>query len=118
MIGLNFSDHARYVLAVRDAQRSDNVTWLVQARETDAVLDWVADHLDSGLIATTNPALVHLRTGHKTLSFDRPSEDWSVWRARGVRYVVSLVAVQLPPGARSDYRLLYRSPSGYWVIEI
>ena len=118
VIGLHVSDHARYVLAVRDAQRSDNVTWLVQARETDAVLDWVADHLDSGLIATTNPALVHLRTGHKTLSFDRPSEDWSVWRARGVRYVVSLVAVQLPPGARSDYRLLYRSPSGYWVIEI
>jgi hypothetical protein len=82
------------------------------------VLDWVTDHLDAGLIATTNPALVYLRTGHRTLSFDRPGQDWSVWRARGVRYVVSLVAVQLPQGPRSDYRLLYRSPSGYWVIEI
>jgi hypothetical protein len=118
VIGLHVSDHARYVLAARDAGQLRDISWLVQARETEAVLEWMIDHLDPALIATTNPALVHLRTGHNTLSFDRPLEDWGVWRARGVRYVVCLVAVELPAGSRRDYRLLYRSPSGYWVIEI
>lgn len=118
VIGLHGLDHARYVIATRDVAQSRDVSWLVQARETDAVLDWMTDHLDPALIATTNPALVHLRTGHHTLSFDRPLEDWSVWRARGVRYVVCLLAVELPAGSRKDYTLLHRSPSGFWVIEI
>ena len=118
MIGLHVSDHARYLLEVRDAESSARVSWLVQARETEDVLAWVADHAGEGIIATTNPALVYLRTGHKTVSFDRAREDWSLWKARGVRYVVCLVAVELPRDSREGYLLRYRSPSGFWVIEI
>jgi hypothetical protein len=118
MIGLHLLDHGRYVLETRDPERSKRVTWLVQARETHDVLDWMNDHLEDGLVATTNPALVYLRTGHKTVSFDRFHEDWSVWRARDVRYVVSLVAVELPSRSRGEFKLLYRTPSGYWVVEL
>ncbi len=118
MIGLHISDHARYLLALRDAEAAARISWLVQARETEDVLAWVADHAGEGLIATTNPALVYLRTGHKTVSFDRAREAWSVWKARGVRYVVCLVAVELPTGSLGDFRLRYRSSSGFWVIEI
>jgi hypothetical protein len=117
VVGLHIADHARYVVAMRGEQ-SENVTWLAQSHETDAVLDWMTAHLGEGLIATTNPALVHLRTGHKTLSFDRPRENWSVWRARGVRYVVCLLAVELPPDSGDGYKLLYRTISGFWVIEL
>ena len=75
-------------------------------------------HLGEGVVATTNPGLVYLRTGHKTLSFDRPLEDWSVWRSRGVRYVACFVSVELPVPSHGGYKLLYRSPAGFWVIEI
>jgi hypothetical protein len=118
MIGLHLLDHGRYVLETRDPERSKRVTWLVQGRETDDVFDWMNDHLEDGLVATTNPALVSLRTGHKTLSFDRFHEDSSVWKARGVRYVVSLVAVEPPSRSRREFKLLYRTPSGYWVVEL
>jgi hypothetical protein len=121
LIGLNVWDHARYVLEARDAarnaERPSPVTWLVQAHETDVVLEWMSHNLDAGVIATTNPGLVYLRTGHETVMFDRPHDDWAVWRARGVRYVVSLLAVQ-PPASRGPFKLLYRSPGGFWVIEI
>jgi hypothetical protein len=118
LIGLNVLDHARYVLEARDPDRSSRVSWLVQARETEEALDWMVRNLGDGVVATTNPALVYLRTGHKTLSFDRFHEDSSVWRARGVRYVVCLLAVELPSSSRIDFKLLYRTPSGFWVIEL
>ena len=117
LIGLNLLDHARYTLDVHDGERTERVGWLVQARETDEVLDWITRNLDAGVIATTNPGLVYLRTGHKTIAFDKPHDDWNAWRARGVRYVVSLLAVQ-PPASRGAFKLLYRSSGGFWVIEI
>jgi hypothetical protein len=117
MIGLNVSDHTRYVIAARDGEHSGRVSWLAQARETDQLLEWVVANAQHGVIATTNPALVYLQTGRKTVFFDKPLDDWTVWRTRGVRYVISLVAVE-PPPARGPYRLLYRSPGGLWVIEI
>jgi hypothetical protein len=117
LIGLNVLDHVRYTLDSHDVERAQRVSWLVQARETDEVLDWIARNLDDGVIATTNPGLVYLRTGHKTIAFDRPHDDWSAWRARGVRYVVSLLDVQLP-ASRGAFKVLYRSPEGFWVIEI
>jgi hypothetical protein len=116
VLGLHVSDHARYIVEARDSELSKDISWLVQARETDDVLDWIVRHGGKGVIATTNPGLVYLRTGRKTLSFDRPLEDWSAWRARGVRYVVCLVAVELPP--TRDHTLLYRSPGGFWIIEL
>jgi hypothetical protein len=118
MIGLNLSDHLRYVLDARDPERTARVSWLVQARETNEILEWMARNLDAGSVATTNPGLVYLRTGHKTLSFERPLDDWSTWKSRGVRYVASFVAVELPVSSRGGFKLLYRSPSGFWVIEI
>jgi hypothetical protein len=118
VVGLHLADHARYVIQVRDPASASQVSWLVQARETDELLNWMARHAGEGVIATTNPALVYLRTGHKTLSFDRPAEDWNVWRKRGVRYIVCLLAVELPATRNSDYTLLYRSSAGYWIIEI
>ena len=118
MIGLNVSDHARYLLDARDAERASHVTWLVQARETDDVIEWMIGNLGEGAIATTNPAMVYLRTGHRTISFDRPREDWTIWRSRGVRYVASFVAIELPLASRGEFKLLYRSPTGFWVIEI
>jgi len=118
VIGLHLSDHARYVMHVRDPALADQISWLVQARETDDLLNWMVRHAGDGVVATTNPALVYLRTGHKTLSFDRPAEDWNVWRKRGVRYVVCLLAVELPAARNADYKLLYRSPGGFWIIEI
>jgi hypothetical protein len=118
VIGLHLSDHARYIMDARNPERSADVSWLVQARETEDVLNWIVRHGGPGIIATTNPGLVYLRTGHKTLSFERALDDWSEWRARGVRYVVCLVAVELPASSGEDHALRYRSPGGFWIIEL
>jgi hypothetical protein len=118
VVGLHVSDHVRYIVEARRPQRSDDVSWLVQARETEAVLTWVNRHGGEGVIATTNPALVYLRTGHRTVSFDRPPADWTALQSRGIRYVVCLVALDVPAASAGDHKVRYQSPGGFWVIEL
>lgn len=73
---------------------------------------------NEGVVATTNPALVHLATGRKAVAIDSLGGDWAGWRTLGVRYIVFLRAAALPSTAQGAYRVLYRSPRGLWVVEM
>jgi hypothetical protein len=69
-------------------------------------------------VATTNAALVHLRTGRRTVAIDDPRANWQRWKRMGVRYLVCLIPGQVPP-ADGPYRELYRSKRhGLWILEI
>jgi hypothetical protein len=121
IISLNLYDHAGYIARLR----SDpvKVDWIAHFQELDTTLDWMKAHLDPGaVVAATNPAIVHLRTGHKTITLDRVTEPWSVWRDRGARYIACLVSYELPGAGQGPHTLLYQSrpelPHSYWIIEL
>ncbi len=115
VIGLSLLDHAGYVWLARDSSQPDRIQWLAQAREVESGLAWVDRHVANDVVATTNPALVYLRTGRKTISFDGPI-DTLLHARREIRYVACFVLVQAPTGP--DVRLRYTSPSGFWIAEI
>jgi hypothetical protein len=118
IIGLSLYDHTGYIVLGRGHSAADRVEWLGDAKHVDAALDWIHHHLGhDGTIASTNPALLYLRTGRRSIAYDDPTIDLSKWKARGVRYVACLVAEGLPPDA-GQYTILYRSPAGFWVIEL
>ena len=120
VVGLNLYDHAGYVLSVRS--NPERVDWIARFAEVDSTLTWMRSHLDrDATVAATNPALVHLRTGHKTITLDTLTESWDMWRSRGARYLACLVPRELPSRARGPYTVLYEAsdaPSRAWVIEI
>jgi len=121
LIGFDLSDHARYSFDLHDAARADAVEWVADAREVDGVLDWMRDNLDQdGYVATSNPALVFLETGRKTVAIGDCEEKREMWKAHGIRYVVSLRPLDLPDQAScGPYRVLHRSAKRHlWVIEI
>jgi hypothetical protein len=115
IVGLGLFDHAGYILF----PRPPDVDWVAQAREVDAAIDWIGTNLDGreGL-AASNPPLIFLRTGRKSIAFDHFSGDWATWKARGIRYIACLVPLELPSGRSGAYRVLYRSPNRLWVIAI
>jgi hypothetical protein len=120
---LHLYDHAGYVTTVRSSPAS--VDWIARFDEVDSTLSWMRAHLDrEAIVATTNPALTHLYTGHKTITLDTLAEKWSVWHKRGARYVASLVRQPLPGEWRGSYKLVYdAAPAApaterVWVIEI
>jgi hypothetical protein len=113
VVGLHLLDHASYRASLQDA------VWLSDAREVDEVLDWMQRELTRpGHVASTNPALVFLRTGRHAVAIDNPSARWRDWRAMGVRYLVALRGIELPEPS-VPYRVVYRTRrSGLWVAEL
>ena len=112
-------DHAQYIFDAHNADRTQGINWIADSREIDAVLQWMKQHLEQeGAVATTNPAMVYLATGRKTLAIDNYPNNWQRWKAGGVRYVVALRPVSLPDSSYG-YRLLYQSSrQKLWVIEM
>jgi hypothetical protein len=115
VIGLNVADHAQYILR----SRTETLDWTADAREIDALLDWMRSHVTAdGYVATTNPALVFLRTGRRTVAMDDAAANWQRWKSSGIRYLVCLNTGAQPP-AGMPYKEIYRSERhGLWVVEI
>lgn len=109
------ADHAQYVWHAR----LGTARWLQDDQDVRAVTDWMNANLPrEGAVTTSNPGLVHLLTGHKTVAYVDPRQNWNRWQAAGVRYAVSLHAIGRPP-VDLGYRVLYESPRLHlWVLEL
>jgi glycosyl transferase family 87 len=111
--GLSLFDHGEYLVRARVRQPD----WSVYAEDTGAVLAWLQQHPTDGVIATSNPALVYLRTGTPTIQLEG-FVDRAVLKARGVRYVVwvHLASMRVPVDQGA---VRYVSPrTGFWVLEL
>ena len=121
LIGLNLYDHAGYIL--RASLPESGVDWMIRSRQVNSTLDWMGSHLDKqAVVATTNPPLVYLRTGHRTIMLDSLTEKWSVWKDRGAQYVACLTALDLPDASTGPYTILHESSGDaatrVWVIAL
>ena len=82
--------------------------------ETEAMFKWIRETIPKEeVIATFNPALVHLYTGHKTIFPEEPTGDWNNWTHLGVRYVVFTPWHREPDFSPTDssYNVVYQSRS-------
>ncbi len=115
VIGLSLLDHGQYIVRAWTAEPD----WIADAHDVDDLVGWMQQHVsDRDIVATTNPPLIYLRTGHPTIASDDYAEQWTAWTGRGVRYLVSLRPSQLPP-SRFRYDLLFRTPRrGYWIVRM
>ncbi len=112
VIGLNLMDHTQYIIR----SQSEVMDWATDAEEVDSVLAWMEQHVPKDAdVATSNPALVFLRTGRRTMSLDDTERNWQNFQRRGIHYIVCLHPSSLPLFHR--YTLLYRSPKErLWVV--
>ena len=113
LIGLHLADHVMYRIQI------DNAVWLTDAHESAQVTDWMQRELTGpGAVASTNPALIFLKTGRRGVAIDDARGRWAAWRAQGIRYVVDLNGSELPERGLG-YRVLFTTArSRLWVIEI
>jgi hypothetical protein len=116
VLGLSLLDHGQYlVLKLRD---SAQVGWIAEAGDVDELLKWMRERLPKdAIVATTNPPLVYLKTGQRTVAIDDPEQNSARWRALGVRYLAALRASD-PPNPSVGYAEVYRSSSGLWVLRL
>lgn len=116
IIGLNLVDHTDYILQARQGRDSE---WVRDSHAVDAALEWISGNLPrDGLIASTNPALLYLRTGRRSIAYDDPAVELSAWKSRGCRYLISLLPTRLPAGRPGEVEILYQSRARLWVVEL
>lgn len=90
--------------------RNSTMNWQSVFAENVALMQQVKKLPANAVLATQNPALVHLFTGHKTVALGDPSASWEIWNRLGVRYLVFVSANPLPPPdpAEGEYQTIYR----------
>lgn len=116
ILGLLVMEHTQFVWQARSGVL---LPWARDYQEVQAVSDWMNTHLaEPGAVATTNPPLVYLLTGRKTVAFVDVSANWPRWQGMGIRYAAALHQTEQPP-RRLGYKLLFKSPRlGLWLLEL
>jgi hypothetical protein len=116
VIGLHVLDNAGYIHQKMVA----SPPWITDWHDQEELLTWVAQNVpqDKGIV-TTNPALIYLATGRRTVAIDSMPRKWDHWRAAGLRYVASTRSYSELPSASLGWRPRFRSShGGLWVVEI
>ncbi len=111
-----FYSNYQYLQRKYDPVPENRSRWISAFEENEAFIKHIGDNVPKDeVIATQNPALVNLYTGHKTVAFDDPAARWEVWNRIGVRYLAKTSPYQLPkPDAdESKYRMIYRSGGAF-----
>ncbi len=88
-----------------------DLRWIRAFEENERFFNYVGQTIPkSEVIATQNPALLHLYTGHKAIASDDPAGSWETWNRLGVRYLVrsSPYPLRAPDAAESQYKVIYR----------
>ncbi len=116
IVGLHLFDHTGYLMAIHNPDRAASVSWLAEARDADRAMRWVKDNIPAeAVVASTNPGLLYLRTGRKTVTFDGSIAELLANQGE-VRYVACFVPVQAPNAP--ELELVHTSPAGFWIMEI
>ncbi len=89
--------------------------WLSTFDENEKLFLWVRENLKRDeIISTSNPGLVYLYTGNKTVAFHDPAGNWDVWKKMNVRYLVRTSSFILPPPENvpeeRGLQVIYRQP--------
>jgi hypothetical protein len=116
VLALIVIEHVQYI---RLAASGSQPVWLRDYEEVKGVTDWLNANLrDDSPIASSNPGLIYLATGRKTVALSNPRTHLSEWQQLGVRYAVAVHVADQPPRSLG-FRPLYESPRlKLWVLEL
>lgn len=123
MVGLNIYSNARFIERQHRPSPGNKLLWYSTFEENAAIFRVVSEQLPKdAVLATQNPALLHLFTGHKTVALGDPSLSSEVWNRVGVRYLVYASPNPMPKTdeAEGRYRTVYRQSGrlGLRVVDL
>jgi hypothetical protein len=108
----NIYGNVEYIQKKYASLPEERLRWIAAFEENEALIKHISENIPKEeVIATQNPALVHLYTGHKTVASDDPATQWETWNRIGVRYIARTSPFPLPrPDANENkYRMVYRT---------
>jgi hypothetical protein len=116
VLALMAIEHVQYIQLARNGPPP---AWLRDYEEAKHVTDWInANVHDRNPIASSNPGLIYLTTGRKTVALSNPRTHLEEWQQIGVGYAVALHVAERPPRS-VNFEPLYESPRlKLWVMKV
>lgn len=116
VLALLVIEHVQYIQLARNGPPP---AWLRDYEEARHVTDWINANLhDRTPIASSNPGLIYLTTGRKTVALSNPRTHLEEWQQIGVGYAVALHVAEIPPRSL-NFEPLYESPRlKLWVMKL
>jgi hypothetical protein len=114
-VASNLYGNVQYIQKKYAPAPEERLGWTRAFEENEALIKHIGENVPQDeVIATQNPALLHLYTGHKTVASDDPALQWETWNRIGVRYLARTSPFPLPkPDANEGkYRTIYRTTGG------
>lgn len=112
ILSLFVFDHVVYLSKRSDLSAAEYLPWRAIFEENEEAMKWMRDKTNKdAVIASLNPALVHLYTGRKTVASNNPEDNWENWKRMNVRYMayVSVYPVGEPGMGEGRFEQVYRS---------
>jgi hypothetical protein len=112
ILGLSLYDHTAYILARFKNSPDESPVLHYRFRENEAALVWMRENIpqDGGVVVSSNPPLIHLYTGLKTISGGDVRKSWEAWKQMNVRYLAYVGNPEpFPARTRGEqaFRLIY-----------
>lgn len=111
IVSSNLYSNSQYIQRMNDPSPAYQLKWLKAFSENESLIKYVGDNLPKdAVMATQNPALVYLYTGHKTVASDDPAGAWENWKRLGVRYMVRTAPFPLdnPDASENKFNIIRR----------
>ncbi len=112
ILALFVFDHVVYLSKRSDLSAAEYLPWRAIFDENEEALKWMREKTNKdAVIASLNPALVHLYTGRKTVASNNPEGNWENWKRLNVRYLayISVYPVGDPGMGEGRFDQAYRS---------
>ncbi|MGE0882419.1 MAG: ArnT family glycosyltransferase [Blastocatellales bacterium] len=115
ILSISLYGNANYLIKKFSKSPVDQPPWISTFQENEKLFLWARDNLPQDeIISTSNPGLVYLYTGHKTVAFHDPAGNWEMWKKMNVRYLVRTSSFILPPPEsvpeERGLKVIYRQP--------
>ena len=97
-------------------------SWQMAYEDLEGMAGWISRSIPAGdTLASNNPALINLFTGHHTVGHELNAERWDYYRKINIRYIVlcSYLDNRVPPALRG-YPIVYKASNevGFKVIDL
>lgn len=115
ILSISLYGNANYLIKKFSKSPTDQPPWISTFEENEKLFLWASDNLPHDeIISTSNPGLVYLYTGNKTVAFHDPAGNWELWKRMNVRYLVRTSSFILPPPEsvpdERGLQVIYRQP--------
>lgn len=112
VISVSLYDHAAYLFARAKNSPTESPVFYYRFRENEAAMLWMRDNIPpaSGVVISSNPPLIHLYTGLKTVSGGDIKKSWEMWKQMNARYLAYVGNPEpFPARTRGEqvFRLIY-----------